>query len=57
MSCTRYVAVNGQVFDFSVNGRTLGTVSDSTYGSGSVGIAVDKGGSVAASNFVLSTTP
>ena len=49
------VAVNGQQFDFYANGRKLGTTTDSTYTNGTVGIAVDRGGIITASNFALST--
>jgi hypothetical protein len=54
---TLTVSVNGQEFDFSANGKMLGTVNDSTYGNGTVGIAVAPGGIITASSFVLSTTP
>jgi hypothetical protein len=55
-SVTLTVSVNGQEFDFSANGRVLGTITDATYGNGTAGIAVDEGGVVTASNFVLSAS-
>jgi hypothetical protein len=56
-SMTLAVSVNGQRFDFYADGRTLGSITDQTYGNGTAGIAVDQGGTITASNFVLSTLP
>ena len=53
---TLTVVVSGSQFSFYVNGRAVGSVSDQTYASGTVGIAVDRGGSVVVSNFALYTT-
>jgi serine/threonine protein kinase len=47
------IVVNGQQFSFYKNGHGIGSVSDPTYSSGTVGIAVDQAGSVTASNFAL----
>ena len=55
-SVTLTVSVNGQEFNFYKNGKILGIIADQTYTSGTVGIAVDKGGTINASNFVLSTS-
>jgi len=52
---TLAVVVNGQQFSFYANGKQLGTVNDKTYSSGTAGIALDQGGTVTASHFVLST--
>jgi serine/threonine protein kinase len=49
------IIVKGSQFTFSVNGNQLGTVNDTTYAQGSVGIAVGAGGIVNASNFSLLT--
>jgi serine/threonine protein kinase len=51
------IVVKGSQFTFSVNGNQLGTAQDTTYAQGTVGIAVDQGGSISASNFSLSTPP
>jgi serine/threonine protein kinase len=53
---TLAVVVKGQQFSFYANGKLLGSVSDATYSSGTAGIAVDRGGSIIASNFNLYTT-
>jgi serine/threonine protein kinase len=53
---TMKVVVSDSQFSFYVNGRAVGSVSDQTYPSGTVGIAVDRGGSVVVSNFALYTT-
>ncbi len=49
------IIVKGSQFTFSVNGNQLGTANDTTYAQGSVGIAIDQGGVVYASNFSLLT--
>jgi serine/threonine protein kinase len=49
------IVVKGSQFTFSVNGNQLGTVTDTTYAQGTVGLAVDQGGTIFASNFSLST--
>ncbi len=49
------IVVKGSQFTFSVNGNQLGTVTDTTYPQGTVGLAVDQGGVIFASNFSLST--
>lgn len=54
-SVTIDVVVNGSNFSFYANGHEIGNVSDSTYLTGTPGIAVDGGGSVTASNFKLYT--
>ena len=53
---TLTVVVNGSQFSFYANRRAVGSVSDQTYANGTVGIAVDRGGSVVVSNFALYTT-
>ncbi len=47
------VIVSGSNFSFYVNGHQVGSANDSTYSSGTVGIAVDAGGTILASNFAL----
>ena len=54
-SMTVDVAVNGGNFTFYVNGNQIGSASDATYKQGTVGIALDSGGTLIASNFVLYT--
>ncbi len=54
-SMTVDVAVNGGNFTFYVNGNQVGSASDATYKQGTVGIALDSGGTLIASNFVLYT--
>jgi serine/threonine protein kinase len=49
------VVVNGANFTFYVNGNQVGSASNSTYAQGTVGIALDSGGTLFASNFVLYT--
>jgi serine/threonine protein kinase len=53
---TLAVIVNGQQFTFYANGNMLGQTSDTSYSSGTAGIAVDQGANVIASNFVLYAT-
>jgi serine/threonine protein kinase len=53
---TMTVVVSGSQFTFYANGRAVGSVSDQTYPSGTVGIAVDRGGSIVVSNFALYAT-
>ena len=43
----------GSTFTFYVNGQLVGKTNDGTYPSGTVGIAVDAGGTILASNFAL----
>ncbi len=50
------VVVSGQQFTFYADGKQLGEVNDSTYSSGTVGVAVDQGGTITASNFRLYAT-
>ncbi len=50
------IVVSGQQFTFYADGQQLGTVSDTTYTSGTAGIALDQGGTVFASNFKLYAT-
>ena len=50
---TMDVVANGAVFTFYVNGNEVGSVHDTTYQTGTVGIAVEAGGSIFASNFYL----
>ena len=47
------VVANGAVFTFYVNSNEVGSVHDTTYQTGTVGIAVEAGGTVFASNFYL----
>lgn len=47
------VVVVGSNFTFYVNGQLLGKTNDGTYSSGTVGIALDAGGTIFASNFSL----
>ncbi len=47
------VVVIGSNFSFYSNGTLVGTASDTTYATGTVGIALDAGGSIFASNFRL----
>jgi hypothetical protein len=47
------VVVNGVNFTFYVNGNQVGSAIDTTYKQGTVGIALDSGGTLYASNFVL----
>jgi serine/threonine protein kinase len=47
------VVIAGANFSFYVNGNFVGKTNDGTYPSGTVGIAVDAGGTILASNFVL----
>jgi serine/threonine protein kinase len=49
------VVVNGANFTFYVNGNQVGSASDSTYAQGTVGIALDSGGTLFVSKFVLYT--
>ena len=52
---TMDVVANGADFTFYVNGNKVGGVHDTTYLSGTAGIAVEAGGTVYASNFYLYT--
>jgi len=47
------IVVVGSNFTFYANNQRLGNVSDATYSTGFVGIAVDQNGTVIASNFAL----
>jgi serine/threonine protein kinase len=47
------VVVAGSNFTFYVNGQLVGKTNDGTYSSGTVGIALDAGGTILASNFAL----
>jgi hypothetical protein len=47
------VAVRNRNFTFYVNSRQVGSVTDGTYSTGTVGIAVDQGGTIIARNFAL----
>ncbi len=47
------IVVNGANFSFYVNGQHVGDATDRTYSIGTVGIAVDTGGTIFASNFTL----
>src|SRR5436305_2202275 len=53
---TLTVVANGSQFRFYANGNLLGSINDNTYTSGTVGIAVDQGGSVVVSNFTVYAT-
>ncbi|GAC1400914.1 MAG: hypothetical protein NVSMB49_14130 [Ktedonobacteraceae bacterium] len=52
---TLAVVVNGGHYTFYANGNTLGSTDDTTYLSGTAGIAVASGATVTASNFELYT--
>ena len=52
-SITIDVVANGSAFTFYANGQKLANINDSTYATGTAGIAVDAGGTVTASNFAL----
>jgi serine/threonine protein kinase len=54
-SLTMDVVANGAEFTFYVNGNKVGSVHDTTYLTGTAGIAVEAGGTVFASNFYLYT--
>lgn len=47
------VVVNGANFSFYVNGKHVGDATNKIYSMGTVGIVVDTGGDIFASNFVL----
>ncbi|TMC37087.1 MAG: serine/threonine protein kinase [Chloroflexi bacterium] len=47
------VVAAGSTFTFYVNGQLVGKTNDGTYPSGTVGIALDAGGTILASNFAL----
>ncbi|HVB60074.1 MAG TPA: serine/threonine-protein kinase [Ktedonobacteraceae bacterium] len=47
------VSVVGSHFTFYVNNQLVGQANDSTYSTGTVGLAVDEGGTIIASNFAL----
>lgn len=47
------MAVSGANFSFYVNGQLVGKTNDGTYSFGTVGIAVDAGGTIFASKFAL----
>jgi serine/threonine protein kinase len=49
------VVANGANFTFYVNGNQVGSVSNSTYPQGTVGVALDSGATLLVSNFVLYT--
>ncbi|HEX6554809.1 MAG TPA: protein kinase [Ktedonobacteraceae bacterium] len=51
------VVVNGSNFTFYVNGQSVGKANDRTYPSGTVGIALDAGATIFASNFALYSSP
>ena len=50
------VEAKGSQFTFYINGQSVTTVNDQTYGTGTAGIAVGTGASVTASNFALYKT-
>lgn len=52
-SVTLDVVVNGANFSFYANSKIIKSVNDGTYPTGTVGIAVDAGGTILASNFAL----
>ena len=47
------VVAAGSNFTFYVNGQLVGKTNDGTYSSGTVGIAIDAGGTILVSNFAL----
>ena len=52
-SVTIDVIVNGANFSFYANGHEVGNVNNGIYSTGTVGLAVDAGGSILVSNFAL----
>jgi hypothetical protein len=50
------VLVNGPSFTFYLNDKFVGKAFDEQYSTGTVGVAVDAGGSIIASNFALFAT-
>ncbi len=50
------VVVNGANFSFYVNGKHVGDATNGMYSIGTVGIVVDTGGDILASNFTLYMT-
>ncbi len=55
-SMTVDVVVNGANFSFYVNGKHVGDATNEMYSIGTVGIVVDTGGDILASNFTLYMT-
>jgi len=51
------VVVVGSSFTFYANGQSVGKANDGTYPSGTVGIALDAGGTIFVSNFALYSSP
>ncbi len=47
------IVVMGANFTFYVNGQRVGNAYDTTYGSGTTGIAVDAGGTIVVKSFSL----
>ena len=52
-SVTIDIVVNGADFTFYANGHKIGNVNNGIYSTGTVGLAVDAGGTILASNFAL----
>ena len=50
------VVVNSANFSFYVNGKHVGDATNELYSMGTVGIVVDSGGDILASNFTLYMT-
>jgi hypothetical protein len=49
------IVVNGSRFTFYANGHQVGSASDSTYPTGTAGIALDQSGTIVVSQFALYT--
>jgi hypothetical protein len=47
------VVIVGSNFTFYINGQRIGTAHDSTYSTGTAGVAVDAGGTILVKNFSL----
>jgi hypothetical protein len=47
------VVVNGSSYTFYVNGQQVGQAHDTTYQSGTAGVVIDAGGTIAVSSFAL----
>lgn len=52
-SATLDIVVNGATFAFYANGHEIGSVNNGIYSTGTVGLAVDAGGTITVSNFSL----
>jgi hypothetical protein len=50
------IVVNGSHFTFYVNGQQVGSISDTTYPTGTAGIVLDQSGTIVVSQFALYST-